>query len=805
MVNTVNDLTIHFDPLYLPVSVPALFLPINLLIVYQWGLKFLKKISRLLHFLGIGILSVITFCIIFPIGAYAAPSAPTHLKAEVFQNYIEISWQESDSAFSYTVLEKSTNQGEYYPVATLFKGTTTYKDYAIMNGRVYTYRARTFYSSSPSAYTDEVEVVVYYPSFLKINRSLSHEVDIEWSYPSLALSRRLNHQIILERRLHNTDAWVKIAQLSADETSYRDSDVNPDSLYYYRVRALFSNGHYSYFIPSEWGLSTRTAYPLTSSLYGYAVSDNTIVLEWDMSKADGGKAILEKKDATGAFSPLYTTETGSAYADYRLTRGYTYTYRLKLQSKNGSSSEYTEEVSIVAETVPYPKDFEVLALTNERVALSWSYPYEVETGFEVWRKGSGFWERLATLPKNTETFIDTSVSNGQGYSYKVRAIRGKTAFSPFSQEKAVVSTKPLVPGALVYYAENNILHLYSAEEVPSGTVYTLEIREGLNKEWLDYKAYIKGTLLANIHYQESSELRFRIRANRGALYAHSPELAFFGKAPDPVQGLKAESVGFDSVILSWLDMGDKEEGYHIYRTINSKRQLIGQVGMNGQRFTDETPIEGAIAQYEVLAYNASGQSTTKWITVTVPKALQFTDIASFKWAHEAIYGLMGKGALTYDTGFFYPQATMTRGQMTRIILKGFGLPYNTQGLFTLADVSTSHPYYMDLMAAINLGLIHPDTQGRVYPDQAVTRKEIVLTLNNALNTLDVPLNVHSTDNLLDFADYHDITRDEAPIMASFIGDGIITGKSGRLLSMNTQATRAEGVTIIYRTLITYLK
>ena len=33
-VNTVNDLTIHFDPLYLPVSLPALFLPIEYLIVY---------------------------------------------------------------------------------------------------------------------------------------------------------------------------------------------------------------------------------------------------------------------------------------------------------------------------------------------------------------------------------------------------------------------------------------------------------------------------------------------------------------------------------------------------------------------------------------------------------------------------------------------------------------------------------------------------------------------------------------------------------------------------------------------------
>jgi len=765
----------------------------------------LKSTSALSRFTRIVIVFLLALTILFPAEAYAAPDAPTQLKAEVYQNYIEISWQEPGSTFSYTVLEKSTDQGDYYPVATLYRGTRTYKDYGIMNGRVYTYRARTFYLSSSSAYSNEVEAVVYYPNFLSINRALSHEVDLSWTYPPLALSRKPDHKVIIERRLHNTSSWDKIAELSIEETEYRDTTVDPDSLYYYRIRAQYSNGVFSNFIPSEWGLSTRTAYPLTTFLYGYAVSDNTILLEWDLSMAEGGKAILEKMDSTGTFQTIYTTESGSVYADYRLTRGQTYTYRLKLQSKSGSSSEYTEEVRIVAETVPYPKDFEVQALSGERVALSWSYPYEVETGFEVWRKGDGFWEKLATLPKNTESFIDTSVYDGKVYSYKVRAVRGETAFSSFSQAKAVDNTKPITPGAPVYYAENNFLHIYSAEEIPAGTEYTLEIKEGINKNWEEYKSYSQGTLVARIFYRDTSELYFRIRANRGALYTFSPETTFFGKAPDPVQGLAAESVGFDRVLLIWKDMGDREEGFYIYRTVNNKREMIGRVDKNVQRFTDEKPVEGAVARYEVLAFNASGLSAPKTLDVNVPKAQQFKDIADYKWAHEAIYGLLGKGAFSYGSGYFYPQAGISRGQMVRMIMKAFDLPYNTKGLFTLTDVSAAHPYYADIMAAINLGLIHPDPQGRVNPDAAVTRREIVLTINNALNALDIPLNVHSTDKLLNYTDYYEIQRDEAPIIASFVGDGIITGKSGKMLGMNTYATRAEGVTIIYRALITYIK
>lgn len=765
----------------------------------------MKNTRIFLRLILIAMVILISQGFLFPLDAYAAPDAPYDLKAEFYQNYIEISWEEPGSDFNYVVIERSINQGNYYPVATLFRGTTTFKDYSISNGRVYTYRARSFYQATPSAYSNEVETVVYYPNFLKVNRALSHEVDLEWTFPSLALSRKPDQKIIIERRLYNTSNWIKVAELSADETEYRDSTVESDSLYYYRIRAQFSNGRYSNYIPSDWGLSTRTAYPLTTSLSGYAASDNTIVLEWDMSQANEGMAILERKDASGSFTTIYTSSTGNVYADYRLTKGQVYTYRLKLRSKSGSSSEYTEEVSIIPETVPYPKDFEVTALSGDRVALSWSYPYDVETGFEVWRKGDGFWEKLTTLSKNTETFIDTSVINGRTYSYKVRALRGNTAFSPFSQDKSVDNTKPIIPGALVYYAEKNTLHLYSGEEVPAGTTYTLEIKEGINTKWVDYKTYNKGMLVANIGYRESSELYFRIRANRGDLYAYSSEFAFFGKAPDPVQGLKTERVGFDSVTLSWKDMTDKEEGYYIYRTANGKRELIGRVDKDVQRFTDEKPLEGATAQYEVLAFNASGFSTAKSITVTVPKALQFKDIAEYKWAHDAIYGLMGKGAVSYGTGYFYPQSALSRGQMVQMIMKAFNLPYNPQGLFTLTDVSPTHPYYKDLMAAVNIGLIHPDEQGRVYPDTAVSRREIVLTLNNALNVLDIPLHLYSSDNLLNFTDYYEISLNEASIIASFVGDGIITGKSGKVLGMNAKATRVEGAAIIYRALITYIK
>ena len=732
------------------------------------------------------------------------PATPTDLSAKAYINYIEISWKDANNSFSYTVIEKSSNQGSFYPIATLYKGTNTYKDYGITNGQIYTYRARTFYGSAISQYTKEIEVPFLYPNTFSVQRSLSNEVDLEWTYPKLYFPMSPNQQVVIERRPYNANTWSIIAQLPYGETSYKDSSVESDSLYFYRISALFEDGQHSYFVPSEWGISTRTAYPLTTALTGYAVSENSIFLEWDISKADGGTVLLEKMNVSGDFNTIYSTASANSYIDSGLIKGNTYTYRLRLQSRNGSLSSYTEQASIITETVPFPASFEAVALSDDRIFLSWSYPHHVETGFEVWRYDTNSWDLIATLSKNTETFIDTGVLNGESYVYKIRAIRGDAAFSDFSAEKVVDNTQPPIPGPVVYYSSSSTLYLFSSEPVPSKTTYTLEYRDGINNVWNDFKTVTSGTLVSTININKSSVLYFRIRADRGNLYSTGPEFCFFGITPDPVQDLHSESLGFGGVVLSWSDLSTNEEGYHIYRTVDGNRQFLGRADKDITRFSDISPKAGKSALYEVLSYNASGQSRSVSVTVTVPEVLKFKDIGPFKWADEAINNLLGNGALEYGSGYFNPLEKITLGKLMRIILVSFNIPYDLNGLFTLPDVSFSHPYYKDLMTAVSLGIIYTDDSGNINADRPVTRKEIILILNNALHSLDVPLNTYDIDNFKQFEDYYNITDEESYIVSSFVGDSIIDGDSKGNLNLESNASKAEAVTIVFRTLKKYI-
>ncbi|MCX7774283.1 MAG: hypothetical protein N2376_14360, partial [Clostridia bacterium] len=137
-------------------------------------------------------------------------TAPLGFSADVFQGYVSLNWTDNSEAFSYTTVERSLDQGNYTPIATLYKGTTVYKDYSLTNGHVYTYRARTYSNGVYSPYTNEKEVIYVYPTGLNIARTLSHSVDLEWTFPTLPLFRPMPYETLIERRLSSDTSWTAI-------------------------------------------------------------------------------------------------------------------------------------------------------------------------------------------------------------------------------------------------------------------------------------------------------------------------------------------------------------------------------------------------------------------------------------------------------------------------------------------------------------------------------------------------------------------------------------------------------------------
>jgi len=732
---------------------------------------------------------------------------PKNFSVQVNQNYNELIWKNSDNPniTTYIIIERSVDKGEFSQLTLLSGSRESYKDYSVSNGHVYTYRLQTVYSqtqSIKSPYTREVEAVTLYPTNFRIANSFSDHVDLEWEYPILPVRREPNYKLLIERREMNHNSWDDIAELLITETTFRDNTVKPDTRYYYRARVRYDNEKYSIYIPSSSGVSTYTGYPLTTPLWGYGESERTIRLMWEIPDSFEGNIILERKDSSGDFITLYSGR-GTSYQDTGRTPGETYTYRLCMRSKNGQKSEYTEEVKITAETVPPPSDLSVKAIASDKIIVSWTHQYDNETGFEIWRKGGGAWELLSTVPKNSEIFTDGSASYGQSYTYMVRAKRGDYCYSRFTQSKTFINEYPEEPGQVHAYIIEGLLYLLS-DKAPEGITYTLEFRTGINSPWSEIKSVKNEALFTNIGFNKDSEYHFRIRASSGTLSSLGPEFHFFGSVPDAPLNLEAVTAGYNRVTLKWLDQTDKEERYDIYRTIRGVRKLIGSVDKDTETFIDNNPVTGENTYYEVVACNTAGASPAAGIFVKIPKIIIFRDMEQYEWAYDAIYTLQGRGVFdNIQNEYFYPLNTVTRGQMVNMVLKSFNISHDYTGLFPPADITPNHKYYKDMATAINLGLIHPDPEGRVYPDKAVTRKDIILLLSSTLGYLGYPLNQYGTDHIMSFNDYWQLSQEDIEIVASFVGDGIISGKAGKVLDLNSSTSRVEAAVFIYRTLLKY--
>lgn len=772
----------------------------------------LKRIKKVIAFILIAMLLIPCLSRANTIKSFGAVlSAPEDFSVEPYSSYNLLEWTNTNKVFTYILIERSIDQGEFYPISQISGNISQYKDYSITNGHIYTYRIKALVGRDSSGYSSEKEVVTLFPEDLEITNVFSDQINLKWDIPDLILYREIDYKIILDRIKTNENSWTTIATLPVSETSYIDTDVEHDTYYRYRIRMHFGNDRYSNYVPSSYGRSTLTPYALTTSLWGHGLSDGKIVLMWDMSRVDaGGKALIERTDPTGETRPLISSADKNTYIDTGLIAGETYTYRLCLLSPRGHRSEFTEEIELTAEYLQPPIDLTANPISSNHVVLTWNYPYEEESGFEIWRKAqdgpqdTGGWVRLATVPKNTDTYHDRASINGESYSYKIRAFRGDNVYSVFSPEISIINKYPSKPLPIISYTDRGYLRIFSNDRVPRDTIYTLEVKDDPFGQWKDIKIQTNGYLTYSTRYDTSTQLYYRIRANIDTLESYSEELLFFGSPPEAPSAITAPHVGYGRVVLNWTDETEKEKGYNIYRTIDGERTKIGSVDKDGQTFIDKSPQAGVYVYYEIRAFNLIGESQKAGITVRIPEKAMYKDIGGYTWAHKDIDTLQGLGAFgTTQNEYFYPQNAVTRGELAYMIMKSFNIEYHNSVIFPLTDITAHHKYYNELTTLTELGIMHPDKEGRIFPQRSVTRKEIIQVLNNVLAHLDRTIYPHDTEMLKEFTDYPQIDVEDMNMLASFAGEKIITGKSGQRLALSDYAAKIEATAFIYRTLIKY--
>jgi hypothetical protein len=123
---------------------------------------------------------------------------------------------------------------------------------------------------------------------------------------------------------------------------------------------------------------------------------------------------------------------------------------------------------------------------------------------------------------------------------------------------------------------------------------------------------------------------------------------------------------------------------------------------------------------------ASGAATSTSAVATVtPCPLPFTDIFPTDYFYEAVRYLYCAGVISgYSDNTFRPYNPTTRGQLTKIVILGFGLPLYTPPTPTFTDVPTTHTFYQYIETAAYEGLVSGYSDGTFRPENNVTRGQL---------------------------------------------------------------------------------
>jgi hypothetical protein len=181
-------------------------------------------------------------------GGSAGPAAPTGLTATAnSQSKITLGWTDRSSNERGFRIERRTGSDAWTQVGMVGANISSFANTGLVAGTAYIYRVLAFNTSGVSGYSNEATATTQGGTTAKpaasnlVARAASrNQINLTWS------DRSSNEQGFRIERKIGTAAWVQIAEVAANTTSFGNSGLTPNTTYRYRVRAFNTGGTSAY-------------------------------------------------------------------------------------------------------------------------------------------------------------------------------------------------------------------------------------------------------------------------------------------------------------------------------------------------------------------------------------------------------------------------------------------------------------------------------------------------------------------------------------------------------------------------------
>ena len=554
------------------------------------------------------------------------PTTPSNLQVStVSQTALRLNWSDTSNNETGFKVERSPNgTNGWRQIGTAGQDATSYLDQGLLSETTYFYRVSSTNAggdSNPSNVASGTTLpnLPASPSSLTVTVPAapdgSTKLVLNWTDGS---SNESGFKI--ERSTDNFAAPANttlVTTTAANATTYTDSGLTPDTIYFYRVRATNAGGDSA----NTSSASARTLVAAPSAPTGLTVtpqSSSSLKVDWVDTSSNETGFKLERSTNGTVFTQIATTGVGVAtYTDTGLNASTRYYYRVLATNAGGDSAPSNTGNAVTFAAPPAAaSNLVATALSSSSIGLTWDDNSSTETGFKIERKlVGGAFAAVQTVAANVRVFTDAGLAADTTYIYRVIATNLGGDAAPSNEANA--KTLPTAPTA-----PNNLT------AVPlSQTQIRLNWTDASNNETgfkversLDGTTWSPaGTPAANATSFTDSGLTadtlyiYRVKAtNAGGDSAPSNTASArtHPVAPGAPSNLTATALSQTSVSLNWTIGTGTETGFKIERKLEGGTySQIATAPADATTATDNTVSAGATYVYRIRATNLGGDSS----------------------------------------------------------------------------------------------------------------------------------------------------------------------------------------------------
>lgn len=284
-----------------------------------------------------------------------------------------------------------------------------------------------------------------------------------------------------------------------------------------------------------------------------------------------------------------------------------------------------------------PSSTQALAVSENRIDVSWQDNSSNEAGFEIHRSltgATGTFARLVTTAPNATRHSDLDLTAGTQHCYKVRSFRkvsNSISYSEFSATACATTLEPPVPppdgppnapidvDARPFLGIGFDIHWRLDEETVAADGVRVERSLDGGATWPLVTTIGPDTaVFYDMNVSVEIVTCYRVIAFNSA--GDSPaSTASCTAVPRPAANLAATLVGATTIDLAWEDVSDLEDGYVVERVELAEWYAIAWLPANATSYRDTDLYGGEEFSYRIRSRRDGGTGlTSNYVSLWTP-------------------------------------------------------------------------------------------------------------------------------------------------------------------------------------------